>query len=167
MSLGERLSKHVLAVYPNSRGFGFVVFEDPKSIVEWGLPQVRPPDQSEILALVNSLLDRHQPDVLVIESTDDPECRRKDRVRSLLKAVARLGARSRIPVQTVFKEAIGRAFAHADADTKHKIATVIASQYPELAPRLPPKRDPWDSEDERMSLFSAAALAIAFYFDET
>ena len=166
MSLGERLSKRVLAVYPTSRGFGFVMFEDPKTLSDWGLPKVPPADEPEILSRISTLIERHCPDLLVIESTADPECRRKDRVRGLLQAVEDLAGQRRIPVEALSKDAVGRAFAYAHAVTKQQIATVIASQYPELAPRLPPPRKIWKSEDVRMSLFSSAALALTSYLDE-
>ena len=166
MSLGETLNKRVLAIYPTSRGFGFVMFEDPKIFSEWDLHHVPPADEPEILSRISKLLEHQSPDVLVIESTADPECRRKDRVRGLLKAITDLAAQRRIQVAALPKDAVGRTFAYAHAVTKHEIATVIASQYPELAPRLPPPRKIWQSEDVRMSLFSATALALTFYLAE-
>ncbi len=167
MSLGERLGKRVLAIYPNSRGFGYVMFEDPKTLSAWGLPRVAPADEPEILSRISKLLERHRPAVLVIESTADPKCRRQDRVRGLLETIRGLAPRTGVPVEAVSKAAIARAFARTPAGTKHEIASVIASQHPELAPRLPPPRKEWESETARMSLFSAAALAIAFYLDQT
>lgn len=166
MPLGERLGKRVLVVCPTSRGFGFVMFEDPKTVVEWSHPEVQPPDQTEIVARIKALLDRHHPTVLVLESTADPERRRKDRVRTLLDAIAQAGKTRGITVETLPKHVVRRAFSRSAKITKQGIAKIVASQYRELAPRLPPPRRPWDSEDPRMSLFSAAALAIAFYIDE-
>lgn len=166
MSLGERLNKRVLAIYPTSRGFGFVMFEDPKTLSDWGLPRVPPADEPKILSRISTLLERHRPDVLVIESTHDPECRRGLRVRKLLKVIRDLAAQRRIPVEAFSRDAVRRAFAYAHALTKQQIATVIASQYPELAPRLPQPRKIWQSEDVRMSLFSSAALALTLYLDE-
>ncbi len=143
------------------------MFENPKTLSVWGLPRVAPADEPELLSRIRKLLERHHPDVVVIESTADSECRRKDRVRNLLEAIKALATRTGVPVEAVSKAAIGRAFARTAAKTKHEIASVIARQHLELAPRLPPRRQSWDSEAARMSLFSAAALAIAFYLDET
>ena len=43
------------------------------------------------------------------------------------------------------------------------MAEMIAMQFPdELASRLPPKRKPWKSEDARMDIFDAVALAVVF-----
>ena len=47
---------------------------------------------------------------------------------------------------------------------KQEIAIAIAERFPELAPRLPRFRKPWMSEDYRMSIFDAVALALTFFF---
>ena len=47
--------------------------------------------------------------------------------------------------------------------TKREIAEAIVREFPELEPRLPPVRKIWMSEDVRMSIFDAAALAITFF----
>ena len=59
---------------------------------------------------------------------------------------------------------------HKLIDTKSLPSTLIFTyshfahpplQFPELEKRLPRVRKPWMSEDERMSIFDAVALAIA------
>jgi len=41
---------------------------------------------------------------------------------------------------------------------------MLAKQFPdELASRLPPKRKTWESEDSRMDIFDAVALAVTFW----
>ena len=47
--------------------------------------------------------------------------------------------------------------------TKHKIATVLAQRFAELAPLLPPKRKCTESEDYRMSIFDALACGAAYF----
>jgi hypothetical protein len=40
---------------------------------------------------------------------------------------------------------------------------IIAKRFPEeLGSRLPPERKPWMSEDSRMNIFDAVALALVF-----
>jgi hypothetical protein len=52
--------------------------------------------------------------------------------------------------------------------TKQEIAELLAGKYPdELASRLPPKRKPWKSEDTRMDIFDAVALAVVFRMKKT
>jgi hypothetical protein len=47
--------------------------------------------------------------------------------------------------------------------TKHLLAEIMAKRFPaQLGLQLPPKRKPWMSEDSRMSIFDAVALALVF-----
>jgi hypothetical protein len=48
-----------------------------------------------------------------------------------------------------------------DPGTKHTLAKSIAERFPEeLGFLLPPKRRDWMSEDSRMGIFDAVALAM-------
>ena len=58
-------------------------------------------------------------------------------------------------------------FAEYSAETKFEIATTIGKQFPELAPRVPPFRKPWMSEDYRMSIFDAVAFATSYFSKST
>jgi hypothetical protein len=67
--------------------------------------------------------------------------------------------------QKVEQEVKARAKALAERmdgrGTKHALAEIIAKRFPEeLGSRLPPKRKPWMSEDSRMNIFDAVALAL-------
>lgn len=59
-----------------------------------------------------------------------------------------------------------KGFFEEGAANKHQIATAVVQKFPELAPRLPPDRKPWMSEDPRMAMFNAVALALT-YFEKT
>jgi hypothetical protein len=45
--------------------------------------------------------------------------------------------------------------------TKYENARRVAERFPVLTRELPPKRRAWESEHYRMSIFAAAALAMA------
>ena len=49
----------------------------------------------------------------------------------------------------------------------YEVARAVADHLPELAPRLPPRRKPWMSQDERMSIFEAVAFGLTFYHSIT
>ena len=74
-----------------------------------------------------------------------------------------LTSQSKVRVKSVSRAELKQAFAESGAGTKYEIAMAIANRFPELAPRLPRFRKPWMSEDYRMSIFDAVALAIAFF----
>jgi len=61
---------------------------------------------------------------------------------------------------------VKKVFAVFRANTKHEIAHAVAQQLPELAPRLPRFRKPWMSEDYRMAIFDAAALALTYFHSQ-
>ena len=150
----------VLALDPISRGLGIVVFESPSLPIEWSVKEVRDRKEERCLTLIADLLDRFQPDIIVMEDTDSPTCRRCLRVRALIHSIGAFTASRHVPTALVTRDQVHTMFG---VSTKHQIATVIASRLPELAPLLPPFRKPWMSEDPRMSLFDAAAFALAYY----
>jgi hypothetical protein len=47
--------------------------------------------------------------------------------------------------------------------SKYAIAEAIAKHLPAFERHLPPQRKPWMSEDSRMGIFNAAALALTFF----
>ncbi len=54
-------------------------------------------------------------------------------------------------------------FAQQGVINKQSLAEAIARHMPAFERYLPPPRKPWMSEDSRMNLFDAAALALAFF----
>ena len=46
--------------------------------------------------------------------------------------------------------------------TKYECAQAVVKLFPILTQKLPPNRKPCESEDYRMSMFAAAALAMAY-----
>ncbi len=51
--------------------------------------------------------------------------------------------------------------------TKQEMAEKLAGEFPdELASKLPPKRQSWESQDRRMDIFDAAALGVALHLTE-
>jgi hypothetical protein len=49
--------------------------------------------------------------------------------------------------------------------TKHRLAETIARRIPGLQLYVPPVRKPWMSEDARMGIFDAAALASVYFYN--
>jgi hypothetical protein len=77
-----------------------------------------------------------------------------------------LAAANGVRVHRVSRTKVRQVFAPLGATKKHRIASVIAVRFPELAARLPPERKPWMSEDSRMTIFDAAAFALALFAGE-
>ncbi len=147
----------MLAVDPTHRGFGFAILESPDRLVDWGVKTVRGDKQAGCLRKIRELLQLYQPTVVVLEDCARRGSRRCPRVRRLIERIRATVTKSGVKARLVSTARVRKAF--APASTKHEIAVALANRFPELAPLLPPPRKPWMSEDCRMNIFDAVALA--------
>ncbi len=154
----------VLALDPSSGGFGFAVLEGPNQLIDWGVKTAPDRTPHYALWLIDALITRYEPDVLVLEDCERDSSRRCPRVRALIRHITRRAAKAEIPTQRFARHQIQEAFAGASALTKSRMARAIAEQFPELAPRVPPVRKPWMSEDYRMNIFDAVGLGVTFFY---
>lgn len=151
--------KRVLALDVHPRSFGFVVFEGPNRMLDWGIKSFRPgvnavkiPAAKKLFAL----LDEFTPSAIVIRK---PEMRRNTK---MLSTIERQAGSRKIPVRFISRSDVNRAFVGFESN-KYEVASALAKQFPALASRLPPKRKCWQSEDYRMGIFDAAALGVAYF----
>lgn len=156
----------MLAVYPSTCGYAYVLFEKHATPVDWGTREV--PNgiagrNANTLVEVTALLDRFHPDVLVIEDATAVGSRRSSRIRRLGQSLLHVAQTRSVDVEQIPRRTLIDTFANVGAQTKYEIGQAIATQFPEFGYRLPQKRRPWESEQAAMSLFSAAALGVAFY----
>jgi Holliday junction resolvasome RuvABC endonuclease subunit len=114
--------------------------------------------------LLVELLNRYEPGALVVDDANGERSRRSLRARRLVELAARLAADRRIPRRRFSRSRVRAAFLQTGAFTKHQIAATIAERLSVLQLFMPPVRKPWMSEDYRMPIFDAVALAFT-YFD--
>jgi hypothetical protein len=140
------------------------LFEGPLSPIDWGVKEVRGRRKhSRCVARIATILDRYQPDIFVLQDTSPTGTRRAQRVTNLNAAIAALGASRAIPVYAYSREEVRIAFGELGLPNKHSMAEMIAKHIPAFERYVPPPRKPWMSEDARMGLFDAAALALVFF----
>ena len=156
-------SLRVLAVDPGTRGFGYAVFEGPTRLVDWGTRDIRHNKGAMTLTRLELLLRQFEPDILVMQDCGHVSSRRNPRITFLIERMRRTARSLGIEARALPLALVYRHFAKVPARNKHEIATALAQCFPGLALRLPPKRKPWQSEDSRMSIFDAAALALTYY----
>jgi len=160
----RRRYNSVLAVYPSVRGFGYVLFEAPMSVVDWGVREVRGRQKNQrCLVAIAALLDRYQPDVLVLQDMSAAGTRRSIRLRELNAGIEEMAAEYGFAVYAYSRAQVRHAFAPYGVTNKHSLAEVIAKHLPVFERYVPPPRKLWMNEDARMSLFDAAALALTFF----
>jgi hypothetical protein len=155
MTLADRRS--IIAIDPTTRGLAFVFFENGV-VMDWGERLVR--GESDALGVVDQLLDGCAASVLVLEGADADGCRRRERIRSLLRAMVRHARRRGTRVVEVARQDVRSAWSARGLTRKEAIAAEIASAFGELAAVVPPRRKTGATEDPRANIFDAASLAI-------
>jgi hypothetical protein len=154
----------VLSVFLSTKGFGFAVFEGPTVLVDWGVKGVRGTEKNgESLRKIRELLDFYHPDVLTMDNCKRTGSRRAKRIQALTDQTTGEARRRGIASSLFSRADVRSCFSKSDARTKREIAEAIVREFPELEPRLPPIRKIWMSEDARMNIFDAAALAMTFF----
>jgi len=151
----------VLALDLHPRRFGYVVVEVPDRLLDWGVCSYRRKgNSSEVLIQrrLRPLLELWRPKFLVIHGARQIPPRKHLLRERLLKGVAVEAKNYRARVQIIKKRPTDR----AEKITKYERAREVVKHFPVLTQKLPPERKPWESEDYRMSMFAAAALAMAY-----
>jgi hypothetical protein len=153
----------VLAVFPFRVGLAYALFESPLSPVEWGVKDIRGKQKNALtLDAAKQLIERLQPDVLVLQEFSGPRTR-APRLRRLQRLIEGHAEAQALEVHTYSRQKIRDAFRPLGAASRYEIAQVIASQIHAFRHRLPPPRKIWKTEAPRMGLFDAVSLAMTFY----
>jgi hypothetical protein len=156
-------TERVLAVDPTRNGFGFAILEGPVVLIDRGVKGVNGDNNRKCLELLAALIARYDPDVLVVERTDDAGCLRRLRARRLIGDLLALASDCELRARRISRRNVQRWFSPTGTATKRQIAVALTRRFPELEPSLPPERKPWMSEDPRMGIFDAVAFALAFF----
>lgn len=154
-------NSRILSIAPAHRGFGYAVMEGREILVDWGVKEVRG-KRACYEDKISELISLYQPDMIVTEDALNEASRRCGRVRGLVKTIANLTYERKIGFCRVSREDVKKFYAKLGATTKCQMTEKIALRFPELMPCLPPKRMPWMSEDNRISIFFTVALALKF-----
>jgi hypothetical protein len=160
------LRKHALtmSLYLNSRGFAFVLFEGTLSPYDWGVFDARGPEKDRhVVHKVRCLLRQYVPDVLVMQDMSPEGTPRAIRLTLLNSELAAIAHELGMPLFTYSRDEIYAGFNSMGFANKQMLAKLIARHIPAFERHVPPPRKPWMSEDARMGLFDAAALALLFF----
>jgi hypothetical protein len=163
MSAPKRHNR-LFAIYPNSYGFAFVVFEGSLAPVAWGIKNVRGKRKNkQCLRYIKATLKRYEPDAMVLQDMSPTGTVRARRITVLNDSIQEMAEDFDIPTYLISRAQVRNAFVYLGVTTKQAIAEAVAKHVPAFARYLPPVRKPWMSEDARMGLFDAAALAWTFF----
>jgi hypothetical protein len=154
-------SNIIAALFPNARGFAYVVFEDGTFPIDWGISDVAGGEKAErCLCRLNDIIDRYRPNVLLLR---DARGLRARRTVEIIEASSSLAESWGVDAVNVSSKQVREAFAQlGPRPTRYARAEAIIQEIPMFGPYLPPVRKIWKGEDRRMGLFDAAGLAITF-----
>jgi uncharacterized Zn ribbon protein len=163
--MNQTISKYfrILAIALSTRGFGFVVMEGEKTIIECATRVADEDKNTQSLVKAKKLLKFYRPDVLVLQDMEVKGSRRAPRIKMLNRQIKLVAEKHKIKVKLISGKQMRNYLLGNPNGTKQEMAEMIALQFPdELASRLPPIRKSWNSEDSRMDIFDAVELAVVF-----
>ena len=131
----------ILAIAPSAKGFGFVVMEGQKTIVECGRRKADGDKNAQSVAKTKKLLNFYRPGVLVLQDVEAKGSRRAPRIKTLNRQIKGLAQKHKIEVKLISGKQLRSLLLGNPRGTKQEMAEMLANQFPdELASRLPPKR---------------------------
>jgi hypothetical protein len=153
-----------LAIYLTAHGFAFTLFEGSLAPIDWGIVRRDGPEKNrECLKAISAFLQRYHPDVLVLQDTSWTGTQRPHRITALNAAMLKRAEEFGISACVFSRDQVRAAFSDVRPVTRHAIAQAIVRHIPAFEGFLPAPRKWWNSEDPRMGLFDAAALALTFF----
>ena len=157
----------ILGLYPSASGIGWAAFANPFTVHHHGVYRgSRKNKSASCLRKVAWLLDRLNPEILVLEAFEPESSGRSKRIANLLRDIATLAAERDLEFHLYRKDEVQDAFRVVEARTRDEIAEAVTRHVPALAPYLPSKRKAWQGEDRALSRLSAAALVLTHYHFE-
>jgi hypothetical protein len=159
----------ILSIALTTGGFGYAVVEGENSLIVCGRKKLEGDNKSiRSLVFIKKMIARYQPDILVLYDVNAKGIHRQPRIRELDRQVIKLAIRQNLKTAKISGIEVRRLLLGDPKGTKHDVAEHLAKQFPdELVARMPPKRKWWNSEDGRMDIFDAVALAISLRLRKT
>ena len=145
----------ILAIEPTSRGLAFVLFEGGV-VMDWGTRR----DNQRPIEVAHRLFTHFKADLLVVEDPDARGCKRRNRVRRLLRDLAKSARLRSIATLLVSRDEVRKAWLRAGATEKHAVAAAIGRMFPEVEYLVPPPRKTYASEYARGEIFDALSLVV-------
>ena len=159
-----KLKGPLMGLHLTARGFGWVVFENANMPLDWGTAEIKSGNKNATTrARFDALLARYRPTLLVLEDSAADGSKRKDRIQRLSASIGKAARRKGTVVEVYSRGDIRAALGQEPDATRYETAQLIADRMHVLAPRLPAKRRIWESEHPNLSLFTAAASALAWF----
>ena len=152
-----------LAIDLRSSKFGYVVFEGPQMLLDWGVMTHERRGGSSLEIEIKNLQSLFTPSIILTRGISERYRQRQPAIRRASQTLRTVSAKVFIAVRLIDDSSLYAFFARSARTNKYEIAQIIAARFPELAWHLPPRRRPWQSEPTRQMIFDAASLGIVYF----
>ena len=156
-------SVRTLSLDVRSAKFGFVVFEEPDQLADYGVRSYacgHGPLNTVLRRSFRKLINLYFPSLIVFRIPPNRADNRTRRAKVAAGILRKESKRQSIPIRCISRGTIKRFFRAQGLTNKYRIASYLADRFPNLAWKLPPRRRLWQSERHRMSIFDAVAAGV-------
>lgn len=115
----------------------------------------------------SDLMNVASPAVIVVQTERWEAMQERYRTIPLIDMLRYECEKRSIALRTLGEYAVSLSFRNLGCSTKAEIADALTRIFPELSWKMPPRRNIWDSEHSRQSIFDAIALGFSFWQLET
>lgn len=148
----------ILAIDLCRTGFGFVVLEGNRRLLDWGVAKLSSGRKHEFLVRIDRLVARYTPSLVAAEEIKPGGQRR--RAHMLIACLQDYLRDERINFETVTRTDVRQSFEEVGRN-KRDIAVALAGEFPELELRVAPPRKIWLPEEDQMNIFDALSFVYA------
>jgi len=154
----------IIAIYPNTLGFGYVILNDKGEILDYGLTSIRPVQNDKCLTKIKEIVCYYQPHILILEDYENSI--KSERIKELIKRINDCTLYD-MKIFKYTREQVKDTFELFGARNKYEISKKISEAYPQLKNKVPDKRKPWEPENYYQGIFDALALVLTHqYLDD-
>jgi Holliday junction resolvasome RuvABC endonuclease subunit len=155
----------IVAIAIRSQRLGFAVLEGALGLLDWRTIHYQHNSASRIHAAttkVASLLELCAPSAVVVEQPRLTNAPNAPNVTALHRSIERMATVHVTTMAVIARKHVRETFRDFRAKSKDDIAAVLVQMFPELRPKLPPKRKIWKGEHPIMPIFDAIAIAVTY-----
>ncbi|HZK68586.1 MAG TPA: hypothetical protein VFC36_03215 [Paludibacter sp.] len=153
--------ERMIAIHPNTMGFGYVILNEKGEILDYGIVSIRPVQNDRCLARIKEIVCYYQPEILILE--DSKNSNKSERIKKLIERICDCG-KDKFKIYQYSREQIRDTFNLFGTRNKYEISKKISEAYPQLKSKLPDKRKPWEPENYYQGIFDALALVLTHHY---
>jgi hypothetical protein len=156
----------ILAIDLRHRRFGYAVYEGHRALLDYGVrvyPAIGEAEAEMVKRRLAQLVKLFSPSVIVLKKERVDRAQTSVHMQILVEAIVSGASAHAIPICQLQQSQVSESFSKLGCETREETASALARIFPELVWKLPPRRNLWQSEHPRMTVFDAIALGFAYW----